>query len=304
METLKTALAALLLLAVLYGAYVVLHKPGEAATCLIPADSPNPAEGGSTSNAEMSVDAHLRRKEPSTIVNAYSIDRASAFKLPGDVFEETWQIALSEIVNERWYDALSVLSRLYNSPDVSDLQRRQLLDLLDPVAGKVVYSDEHLIEEAYEVQPGDTLSRIARWYNVPSQLLANINGIDRTKQLAPGNILKVVPGPFRAEVDTSHDEVTIFMGDLYAGRFPLVVVADLGLSPGEYCLTGGEPGSTQQPDRSSGQGRIHLQCKQDPSRYSGALTEDNLFPWIALSPIDANDVRTILSKDSTVLIRR
>ena len=41
----------------------------------------------------------------------------------------------------------------------------------------MIYSTEHQLEPARVVKPGETLDTIAKEYNVPSQLLAKINGI-------------------------------------------------------------------------------------------------------------------------------
>ena len=43
--------------------------------------------------------------------------------------------------------------------------------LLDQMAGVAIYSRQHLPEPPYQVQPGDTLERIAEALNVPALLL-------------------------------------------------------------------------------------------------------------------------------------
>ena len=54
------------------------------------------------------------------------------------------------------------------------------------MAAKVIYSREHLLENAYLVQAGDTLDSIADRYGVPALLLARINGIRDPQNLSPG----------------------------------------------------------------------------------------------------------------------
>ena len=75
------------------------------------------------------------------------------------------------------------LSRLYLDPNL-DLslppeQAKEMLDLLDQLAGTVIYSRQHYLERAYIAQQGDTIDRVARIYEVPWQLLAKINGLMR-----------------------------------------------------------------------------------------------------------------------------
>jgi lipoprotein-anchoring transpeptidase ErfK/SrfK len=116
------------------------------------------------------------------------------------------------------------LTTLYNQPDLAPHQRSQITDLLDQLAGHVIYSREHLLEPPYRVQPGDTLEGIAQSHNIPVQLLANINGV--ADPLQPGTTLKVVRGPFNAVVQLDKHELTLVVEGRYAGRFPIGVGED------------------------------------------------------------------------------
>lgn len=117
--------------------------------------------------------------------------------------------------------ALRLLTEWYEDPRLSAEQNEELVELLDQLAGAVVYSRQHLLTEPYVVQPGDTLETVADRYRVSWQLLAKINGLTNPKQLRPGERLKVVQGPFEALVDVRRHELTLLVGDLYAGRFPI-----------------------------------------------------------------------------------
>ena len=131
-------------------------------------------------------------------------------------FEAAMREAHTNIDEEKWYQALFLLSKFYNSPDLSSEQQKNLLDLLDPLAAKVVYSQEHLVSDGHVVQRGETLHQIANANQVPVDLIANINGLDKTGILVPGTNLKIVQGPFRADVDLKRQELTLFAGQLYA----------------------------------------------------------------------------------------
>lgn len=124
--------------------------------------------------------------------------------------------------------ALEKLSQRYDDPSLSPAEYEQIVDLLDQIAYAVIYSPESVLEPAYVVQQGDTLQRIAQSYGVPWQLLARINGISDPNALVPGQRLKVLRGPFDAEVDLKRREMTLKLHGLYAGRFalPRVLGAD------------------------------------------------------------------------------
>ena len=90
----------------------------------------------------------------------------------------------------------------------------------------MIYSRQHLLESPYRVQGNDTLERIARPYEVSPSLLAKINGIRDPRQLQPGIELKVFHGPFDAVIDLGRYELTLFLKNRYAGRFPIGIGSD------------------------------------------------------------------------------
>ena len=126
------------------------------------------------------------------------------------------------------------LSHLYGAPGLTPDEEGRLTDLLDRLAGTVIYSRQHLLHPAYEVQPGDTLERIAEAYEVPWQLLANINGIREPGRLRPGDSLKVVKGPFDAYVDLSSFRLVLYVQERYAGRFPIGIGKDRATPMGDF----------------------------------------------------------------------
>jgi LysM repeat protein len=137
-----------------------------------------------------------------------------------------WQGISQLAANDRIREALEQLSLHYQAALPED-QRLQMLEWLDLLAGKVIYSTEHWLQaEPYVVQPNDTLESIASAWNVPPQLVYNINRskIGDRSDLVPGTELKVVQGPFNAVVNLQRQELTLFLRDMYAGRFPI----DLG----------------------------------------------------------------------------
>ncbi len=138
--------------------------------------------------------------------------------------------------SDRRREALATLSLFYETPNLTSEQRDELLSRLDPLAAEVIYSSEHLLAEPHRVGPNETLMDIAKKYEVPWQLLANINGVDDPVTILPGTDLKVVRGPFRGDIDLKYQELTLFLGDLYAGRFKIAVGNDPAPKPGSYTI--------------------------------------------------------------------
>ena len=77
---------------------------------------------------------------------------------------------------------------------------------------------------------------------MPVSLLQNINGIAQPESLRPGTQLKVLRGPFRAEIDLKRSELVLFLGKYYAGRFAISVGNDPAPQPTECQVLGKEAG--------------------------------------------------------------
>jgi lipoprotein-anchoring transpeptidase ErfK/SrfK len=211
-----------------------------------------------------------------------------------------------------WYEALFKLSLYYGREDLSDADRKELLDLLDPLAGKVIYSNEHLIEAAYQVQGNETLEEIAQRHNVPWQLLANINAIQNPQAIAPGTQLKVVRGPFHVDISTSRNELTLYAGKLYAGRFKVALGNNPAAQPGEYRVADKLPGRTYYAngqtiavgDPANPYGAIWIDLGNNVGIHGSGSVGPSADGCIGLSATDANDLYGILSRGSSVVIRR
>jgi LysM repeat protein len=126
------------------------------------------------------------------------------------------------------------LSRWYDNPQLNPEESRRLTALLDQVAGTVVFSPGHWLGRPYEVKADDTLPRIARYYGVPWQVLAKINGIQDPDNLEPGRRLKVIRGPFDAVIRLDRLELTLMLGNLYATRFRIGLGSNAQTLEGTY----------------------------------------------------------------------
>jgi LysM repeat protein len=229
-------------------------------------------------------------------------------------YQRAMKMAQSLIADGDYHAALSTLSVFYKSQDLSDEEHRELLDLLDPLAGRVIYSREHLLEPPYTVRRNETLMDIAGNYSIPFKLLQKINGIENPNVLLPGSQLKVVTGPFRAEVDLEAHELTVFLGRLYAGRFPITLGTDPKPVEGDFHVRDKQlnkayfsmDGRTVPGDSPANPfGGVWLDLGREVCIHGSPLGGvDTQRGCVSLSPRDADDVYSILSVGSKVRILR
>ena len=238
------------------------------------------------------------------------------FSLTSQSFENAKKQALERTDQGKLKEALQTLSVFYNSPELTKEQRVDLIDMLDALASEVIYSRQHLVALPYVTAPGDKLSDIAAAHEVPVELLANINGITDPKNVLPGTKLKVVKGPFRAEIDVKANEMTLFAGELYAGRFPISMGKDPEPRAGVFQVV------DKQLDRNYyGPGGIQIDGKDPRNPYGGvwldlgqqlsihgsptnAAADSSALGCISLAPRDASDIFNMLSRGSQVTIKR
>ncbi len=226
-------------------------------------------------------------------------------------------VALAEqhVADGKFRTALATLTPHYHVTELPAEQRAQLLAWLDALAAKVIYSREHLLESPYIVRGRETLFDVAEKLQVPADLLANINGVTDPRIMLPGTELKVVPGPLRADVAIDRGELTLFVGELYAGRFP-ISLGNEPPQPGEFAVQSKSPDHTyvgpdgrtipaNDPANPYGQCWIDLGTSAciHGSPASAAPSTQTL-GCISLSPQDARDVYAMLVPGSKVTIRR
>jgi LysM repeat protein len=232
----------------------------------------------------------------------------------GPVMKETQQL----IAENKLSDALTRLTRLYDDPTMSASEQQQVNDLLNQLAGVVIYSSKHhLLASPHRVNPGETLDVIAKQYNVPWEMLAKINGLTDPKQLPVGEFLKVVPGPFRAEVDLKKQKLTLFLKEQFAGTFDIVnlgsdsqyatadlVVQKKSMNPSYTSASRQQSFERGDPNNPLGNFGIVLADGMMIHGHGMQVPINDPRGSIRLSARDAEDVHDILSEGSTVKIRR
>ena len=212
--------------------------------------------------------------------------------------------------------ALLLLSNWYGDPSLSTQETTELQTLLSQLAGSVIYSMEPRLEAPHMVQAGETLMAIGEKYDVPWQLLAKINGITDPQNLSPGRQIKVLRGPFSAIVDFSKRRMTLMLDRRYAGHFNIEIDPTVSIEEGQWTVQqkpispanigyGAVPGSATE-ERSliltSNSGSSQLAIIRSSNVGSSLAEPANRV--IRLNPQDVEDVYDILSRGSSVTIRR
>ena len=222
------------------------------------------------------------------------------------------QTAERMIAESKFDEALRHLSSVYRTQHLTNEERLDALDIMDPLAGKVVYSRDHLMAAPYVVQPNESLTQIAEKHNVPFQLLRNINGLENPQLLQAGTELKVIRGPFSADIDTFTGELTLYVQDMYAGRFAVRVGSNPAPAPGKFQVNSKEDGKTfvaaqdgalPKDHPQNPYGRVWIDLGNSVGIHGSHETQPNQLGCISLSPVDAGDVFGILSQGSTVIVR-
>ena len=106
---------------------------------------------------------------------------------------------------------------------LSDYQRafvkKQLSELADEwLFSRKIFPQDRLCQNL-QVKSGDLLSTIGNRFNVPYEILMQINGIQRPEALKAGENIKVVNGPFHARVYRSSFTMDLYLQNTFVRSF-------------------------------------------------------------------------------------
>ena len=211
--------------------------------------------------------------------------------------EQSWSRVDSLVQSGQLQSALADLTGYYRQSDLPPNQRQRLLEWLDALAAKVIYSPEHNLRSLpYIIQPGDTIASLARDWQVPAQLIYNVNTdrIPDPTNLPSGAEIKIIQGPFDAEIDSAGSVMTLFLNNMYAGRFS--IGSKSVLNSGEFRII----------DKSAADktGRPYwIELNNGVAIYGsdqGAIEGNE----IALNPSEAEELFSILSATSNIRVIR
>jgi hypothetical protein len=233
-------------------------------------------------------------------------------------FDAIWRSAQDLVAKGNLADALFTLSMLYKD-DVSDSQRDMLIPLLDQLAGTVIYSRQSYLENPWVGNAPTSLEELSQQLNVPAEFLGRINGIASGTMIPAGKPIKIVRGPFRGALDLSRRELTIFLGESYAGRFNVSIGRDFVEQPMVYAVTEKsgaynyvDSRTNQQipagdPTNPLGNHWIGIANRQTQAvagihSVGSAVDASDSRGFISVTPKDADDLQAILSINSTITV--
>ena len=235
-------------------------------------------------------------------------------------FAASWPAIQAALESNDLKQAHQLLSKWHGDESLAPADAQKVETLLGQLAGTVIYSNEHRLEPARVVKPGETLESIAKEYNVPWQLLAKINGIPAPDQVRPGQELKVVRGPFSAVVDLRRNELTLEIRRLLRWYVPRERAACRRSGRRTMACRaeadGGQPSATPSAYR-HGQQRPFDRTPQfgnwrgaalrphayDCQRFDAAAASPGPVT-LQVAPQDAEDLSDILSIGSRVIVRK
>lgn len=301
-----------------------LNGPNNAVRVADEAESPSNSDlttAGADNNESSPAEAEGSATDGATaLASSQSSDAAATDRVgdPGSPFETAWSEVQKLLQERQLGEALLTLSAWYGDESLSSEQVDRCVKLLDELAGTVIYSPESYLEPAYKVRTGDTFESLAEEFSVSADFLARINGLSVDDTLRTGTELKVVRGPFRAEVDRAQSIITIFLGRHYAGRFPVRVGADLPDGDASYEVASVEEGR-EFFDRRSG---FRVKANDPKNPYGGrwiglrgdqitaahnvgihADAGDESTGCLAVSATDAEDLAAILSVGARIQVK-
>lgn len=277
----------------------------------VPGGTPPPAAvtGGGPGSA------NFKSRPQTTLATAPNPQGAKDAGNSNSAFEVALQSARSQLQQGQMATALLTLSIWYEDPRIQAKQHEQLTNLLDRIAGSVIYSRKHLIEPAYRVRQGESLQQIANIHKIPEGLLRKINQIENRAAISPGQELKVVRGPFNATINSKKQQLTLWLGGRYAGRFTLVLGPEFEQIVGPFVVqdkTRMHRNHDNQPwiQLGPGYGLGAAPVSSGPQLgIAGMVNTGQVIPGdrpgrIGVSSRDADDLFDILSQGSKVTIRR
>ena len=251
------------------------------------------------------------------VSNQFGLNPAKANNDPYSnlTFQTVWPAVEKLVAEKRFRKSLQVLTPFYDDSELSGPQQQRLAGWLDPLARKVVFTNEHHLSPAYISQPGDNLLDLGREWGVPGQLIYNVNKDNLANPLTipPGTELKKITGPVDATINLANHTMTLFVEGMYAGWFNIKVGTSGTPRSGDFKVVGKLPNGHDWRDASGTYppGHANNHYGKNWIALEGSLcihsvdanTNDGHRGCIGLSEKDASDVFSILSEGSTVSIR-
>lgn len=103
------------------------------------------------------------------------------------------------------------------------------------IFSSAVLPDDPFVEH-YTIQPGESLNKIAKRFQVTDDFLATINNMSDKNRIRAGQRLKVVHGPFHAVVTKSEFVLDLYLQATFIKRLPVGLGAQDGTPTGVWMV--------------------------------------------------------------------
>lgn len=144
--------------------------------------------------------------EPNSLAEVFIAEAVDALKAkPAGIIE----------ARDRFNETLSMTM----NPEQRGFIQEQLALLSQQwLFSRQIYPKDNLCS-SYRVQQGDLLSNIGKQFNVPYEILMQINKIPRPEALQAGQTIKIIKGPFHARIYRSTFTMDLYLRDTYIQSF-------------------------------------------------------------------------------------
>lgn len=258
---------------------MTLDRPGTTA----PIGQPTPSETfPKVSNTEPQAPPTTPTKPGTTVAQARTLAANYGSS------DATLAKGMELIADEKYVEGRAVLSQLLlDAPQrLTPADAQTVRDTLTSINQELVFSPVVApgdpVAEAYVVQSGDLLSRIAPRYKTPYQFIEKINGVD-ARRIQVGQKIKVVQGPFHARVSKDGFRMDLFLAGkdgqmVYVRSYPVGLGESDSTPLGSWIVTPGR--KAVNPDwRNPRTGEYYR--PNDPDNPIGEY-------WLALTGTDEN----------------
>ena len=108
--------------------------------------------------------------------------------------------------------------------------RQELIGLAEETIFSSRILKDDPLTDAYVIQPGDSLAKIAKAHHVTADLLARVNEIENKALIRAGRRIKVIRGPFHAVVSKGTFDLDVYLQDTFVKHFKVGLGTD-GCTP-------------------------------------------------------------------------
>lgn len=189
--------------------------------------------------------------------------------------------AVAKLDGGQTIEARHELNALLKAGSLSRSDAAEVRSRLSELAGQTIFSRRVVagdpLVETYAIQAGDRLVNIARKYDVPHEILMDINNIRNAATIRADQKLKMVRGPFHARIEKRDFRLDVYLGELYVRSYPVGLGSDDGTPEGVWRVKDRLENPTYYPSASAVDKRII--SPDDPANPLGEH-------WIGLEGVE------------------